>query len=259
MSVTSGAAGSHVLVRYRVAGTSNYTREALIPIARQPSHSHTVGNLTAGTRYEFRIDAVTVDNNNPESFLGDTTASASTTGGAVSRSSAPVKLIYRSDRTDIAESGPTDFWFPVRGRDCGTDEEPADPSRCGWLSLPDDLREQMNNTWNPVSELATDVYTALDPSPDSVPSGGPSGAVKVQLWAVFPHPERGMNSVSLVKGPYDTPFIVCWPSPSSNRVLQRYDTSERSWITLDPVINQHEGHICAEAHDLGYLGTAPAP
>ena len=165
---------------------------------------------------------------------------------------APVKLIYRSDRTDIAESGPTEFWFPVRGRDC----DPPDASRCGWLSLPDDLREQMNNTWNPVSELATDVYTALDPSPDSVPAGGPSGAVKIQLWAVFPHPERGMNSVSLVKGPYDTPFTVCWPSPSANRVLQRYDRATSTWVELQPVIAEQDGHICAETHDLGYISTA---
>ena len=234
---------SNTRATLRVTFTGDLTSDVAKSIRIGPGSTAHTGIITTTNQVTLRAASTTTPPPDPETpNPGTTTTTAA----------AQVKLIYRSDRTDIAESGPTEFWFPVRGRDC----DPPDPSRCGWLSLPDDLREQMNNTWNPVSELATDVYTALDPSPDSVPSGGPSGAVKVQLWAVFPHPERGMNSVSLVAGPYDTPFTVCWPSPSSNRVLQRYDRATSTWVELQPVIAEQDGHICAETHDLGYIGTA---
>ena len=173
--------------------------------------------------------------------------------------------IHRSSPlTAIADTGPTEWWFPVGRGQCAMKDEQRPwtwkrwraptADRCGWLSLPEGLRRHFDE---PVDELAFAVYTALVASPDlsgQAASKAPSGRkVKLQVWGVYPHPERTTNSTSRFKGPYATPLTVCLPG-AEDQVIAVYDPEQRGWAQLEAVEAQHEGHVCGLlSHDLGLL------
>ena len=173
--------------------------------------------------------------------------------------------IHRSSPlTAIADSGPTEWWFPVGRGQCAMKDEQRPwtwkrwraptADRCGWLSLPEGSRQHFDE---PVDELAFAVYTALVASPDlsgQAATKAPSGRkVKLQVWGVYPHPERTTNSTSRFKGPYATPLTVCLPG-ADDQVIAAYDPEQRGWAQLDTVEAQHEGHVCGLlSHDLGLL------
>ena len=183
-------------------------------------------------------------------------------------SSAPASsgpTIYRSSPlTLIADNGPTEWWFPVGRGTCAMKDEQRPwtwkrwraptADRCGWLSLPEGSRQHFDE---PVDELAFAVYTALVASPDlsgQAATKAPSGRkLKLQVWGVYPHPERTTNSTSRFKGPYTTPLTVCLPG-AEDQVIAVYDPEQRQWAQLDTVEAQHEGHVCGLlSHDLGLL------
>ena len=173
--------------------------------------------------------------------------------------------IHRSSPlTAIADTGPTEWWFPVGRGQCAMKDEQRPwtwkrwraptADRCGWLSLPEGSRRHFDE---PVDELAFAVYTALVASPDlsgQAANKAPSGRkVKLQVWGVYPHPERTTNSTSRFKGPYATPLTVCLPG-AEDQVIAAYDPEQRQWAELDTVEAQHEGHVCGLlSHDLGLL------
>ena len=178
--------------------------------------------------------------------------------------------IHRSSPlTAIADSGPTEWWFPVGRGQCAMKDEQRPwtwkrwraptADRCGWLSLPEGSRRHFDE---PVDELAFAVYTALVASPDlsgQAATKAPSGRkVKLEVWGVYPHPERTTNSTSRFKGPYTTPLTVCLPG-AEDQVIAAYDPEQRGWAQLESVEAQHEGHVCGLlSHDLGLLAVTTA-
>ena len=170
--------------------------------------------------------------------------------------------------TEIADEGPTAWWFPIGRGVCDMHDKrrpwtwerwkPPTAERCGWLSIPD-VRSGMEA---PVSETAHSVYTALISSPDI---GGrasvnrPRGpSVKLAVWAVYPreYDGRTVNATRRLTGPYQAPITVCLPG-DEDQVIHGYDDASGRWVVLESVEAEREGHICGlHRHDLGLLVVA---
>jgi len=227
--------------------------------------SYTIGNLRPGVEYLVQVSSRRfVDPPGVWEALAQTQLFVRT----LAPPRGPVDPTVRSwPLTEIAEEGPTAWWFPVGRGKCDMKDEkrpwaqkywkPPTADKYGWLSIPSDLRAHLDE---PVDDLAFAVYTALLDSPNIIGKAAkdaPEGArYRLSVWAVYPHPERTTNSTWRLKGPYATPLTVCLPG-SDGQQISAFDAERNEWVTLDSVEAEHDGHVCGLLRsDLGLLAVS---
>ena len=169
--------------------------------------------------------------------------------------SKPAELVYRSTVMPISlPAEPTDLRFQFSWVDCE-----RDPTQCATISIPGDLSGHIPE---PANELAESLYVAFKPDPvvtASAKASAPSGRiVQLALWAIYPHPDRGLNSVKLISGPFADPLRLCLPHRNAEeRALYQYDSANKAWQQLTSTDDAPAGHVCGFASDLGLVTMAP--
>ncbi len=185
------------------------------------------------------------------------------------------QLSKQDDAPGRAPPERANIWFPARGSSCEKDDprawpQPAlavapDPARCGLIELPAALREQLDKPL--VGRTALAVYASVrrESSNQSVREAkieegfSAAGAMlQVKLWLIYPHPERGFNSIWWLghSGELDPPLTVCLPRGSvaaSDAAIGHYDRETRTWKALPGLATERDDHVCAAAPRLGYL------
>ena len=185
------------------------------------------------------------------------------------------QLSKQDDAPGRAPPERANIWFPARGSSCEKDDprawpQPAlavapDPARCGLIELPAAIREQLDKPLVGRTALAAYASVRREISNQNVREAkieegfvAAGSMLQVKLWLIYPHPERGFNSIWWLghSGELDPPLTVCLPRGSvaaSDAAIGHYDRETRTWKALPGLATERDDHVCAAAPRLGYL------
>ena len=280
----SGQGGSQGAAQGATATAQTTQDWNAILVSGGSTTSMTIRNLTNDTTYDIRVRATNENTLEPEwkePTQNETRRKPLET--LPDPDDPPVVVVdtgprvYRGNLTELPDREDwAAFWFPVFADSCPRDEpswiQPAwvtepDPNVCGVLYLSGRAREGLRE---PAGDLAFAAFAAvikddLDdrlfdaPAPQGYARKGQT--LDLDLWALYPHPQRDANAPTLLAGEISPFALLCLPQRGEGELAigqwLREDSPSgagaHGWRIHLPLLLVHDEHVCAMVDRLTYF------